>query len=331
MVIKKSWVYLQQTKHKSLMHTKSKIFGTIFGQAVGDALGLGSEFMRKQEVKYFYQNGLTDYSQIIQDRHRSRWTRGQWTDDTDMMLCIANALITDGYINIKTVAANFVRWLHSPTMMGIGRTVFNVLSNENYLKNPHEIAKQTWVRTGKQNAANGALMRTSIVGVLKNNVSKTAEDVCKLTHYDPRCIGSCVIVSEIISQLIWNDKQLSYNEIRELINNKEYDDNRTLEYIDLSYNSTNIADLQLDESNAIGYTLKALSAALWCYFHANDFQSGLLAVVNEGGDADTNAAIACAVLGAKFGYETIPQKYIDGLVDGEMLKNIAEIICKKVA
>ena len=57
-----------------------------------------------------------------------------------------------------------------------------------------------------------------------------------------------------------------------------------------------------------------MSAALWCYFHAESFESGLLAVVNEGGDADTNAAVSCAVLGAKFGYNSIPLKYIDGLV-----------------
>ena len=34
------------------------------------------------------------------------------------------------------------------------------------------------------------------------------------------------------------------------------------------------------------------------------------------GDAlglDTNAAVACAMLGAKFGYTSIPQKHTDGL------------------
>ena len=71
--------------------------------------------------------------------------------------------------------------------------------------------------------------------------------------------------------------------------------------------------MELDEPSSIGYTLKALGSALWCLFHANDFEEGLLRVVNEGGDADTNAAVACAMLGAKFGYTSIPQKYTDGL------------------
>ena len=42
----------------------------------------------------------------------------------------------------------------------------------------------------------------------------------------------------------------------------------------------------------------------------------MLTVVNEGGDADTNAAIACAILGAKFGYDSIPRYYIENLYNG---------------
>lgn len=38
-------------------------------------------------------------------------------------------------------------------------------------------------------------------------------------------------------------------------------------------------------------------------------RGGALAVVNVGGDADTNAAVACAILGAKYGYQAIPKKY----------------------
>jgi ADP-ribosylglycohydrolase len=55
------------------------------------------------------------------------------------------------------------------------------------------------------------------------------------------------------------------------------------------------------------------AAVLWCYFHSKCFEDGLLAVVNEGGDADTNSAVACAVLGAKFVFNAIPKKYVDGL------------------
>ena len=70
-----------------------RFLGTIFGQAVEDALGLSTEFMSKQEVDRFYPNGIEDYSQIVQDDHRRRWQRGDWTDDTDMMLCILDSCV----------------------------------------------------------------------------------------------------------------------------------------------------------------------------------------------------------------------------------------------
>lgn len=70
-----------------------KIKGTIYGQAIGDALGLATEGMAEEEISQKYPNGITHYSDIFQDRHRRRWKIGDWTDDTDMMLCIANAVI----------------------------------------------------------------------------------------------------------------------------------------------------------------------------------------------------------------------------------------------
>ena len=97
---------------------KNRIKGVLFGQAIGDALGLGTEFMTKQEVDRFYPNGLTDYDQIIQDYHRKRWMKGDWTDDTEMMLCITNAIIEDKDIKLSTIARNFKEWFNGKRKNG---------------------------------------------------------------------------------------------------------------------------------------------------------------------------------------------------------------------
>lgn len=65
-----------------------------------------------------------------------------------------------------------------------------------------------------------------------------------------------------------------------------------------------------------------MAAGLWCVYHAPSFEEGLLAVVNEGGDADTNGAVAGSLLGAKYGYDAIPPRYIEGLKHKDVLWRI---------
>ena len=94
-----------------------RFLGTIFGQAVGDALGLSTEFMSKQEVDRFYPNGIEDYSQIVQDDHRRRWQRGDWTDDTDMMLCILDSFVACQKVDILDIARRFKEWMMNGGML----------------------------------------------------------------------------------------------------------------------------------------------------------------------------------------------------------------------
>lgn len=239
---------------------KDKMLGCLWGQAIGDALGLGSEFMSKNEVIKHYSGGLKTYSQIVQDAHRCRWEKGAWTDDTDMMLCILSGFDNSKF-NLRQVASNFKDWFNGKPM-GIGSHTFKVLCMGDYVELPEMCSKLWWNLSRQQSAANGALMRTSVVGLLPNNIEEQAEAICKLTHYDPRCIGSCVIASSIIHNIVWHNKQLSKDEIKEI--GARYDD-RISEWIEVAYNSTDISLLDLDETHSIGYTLRTLSAALWCY------------------------------------------------------------------
>lgn len=304
---------------------KDRMLGCLFGQAIGDALGLGSEFMDKNEVIKYYPDGLMYYSQIIKDVHRSRWAKGSWTDDTDMMLCILDGF-ENGKFNVRRVASNFKDWFNGDPL-GIGKHTNNVLCMGDYVEQPEMCSKLWWNISRQKSAANGALMRTSVVGLATSDIEEQAIAICKLTHYDPRCVGSCVIATAIINNLVWNEDLLSYDDIKSIA--RKYDD-RIIEWIDAAYNSQNISMLDLDEPYSMGYTLRTLSAALWCYWHSPSFEEGLFSVVNEGGDADTNAAVACAILGAKFGYDVIPKYYIENLYNEPMYRNVVQNFINQV-
>ena len=152
---------------------KERFLGTVFGQAVGDALGLSTEFMSKQEVDRFYPNGIEDYSQIVQDDHRRRWQRGDWTDDTDMMLCILDSFVACQKVDILDIARRFKEWMMNGGM-GIGRHTYNVMALGDYTSNPQKAAEIIWKMGKKKAAANGAVMRTSVVGLMKDNVANAA-------------------------------------------------------------------------------------------------------------------------------------------------------------
>lgn len=295
------------------------IKGVFYGQAIGDALGLGTEFLSKSDILRYYPNGLTDYVQIIQDKHRSRWEIGDWTDDTDQFLCICDSIITSGIVDELRFADELFKWFKG-VPMGIGQTVYKVVSVPQFTLYPHKASELIWKMSKRLNASNGAIMRTSILGTFEfwdeKKVAENTEKIAKVTHWDSRCVGSCVVVTMLISKMLFESKQLNLEQLCHIAD--QYDD-RITPFIEIA-NLSPIEDLQLDENESVGYTLKAMSAGLWAYFHAENFEDGLLKIINEGGDTDTNASVAGSILGAKFGYNSIPKKYIDGLTNKDILE-----------
>ncbi len=335
-----------------------QIKGLIFGQAIGDALGLGTEFMSKQQVHQHYPDLLTDYWQIVQDQHRSRWLQGEWTDDTDQMICILDSLIVTRQVNSYNIATRIYDWAFNAGR-GIGQTVHKVLTHPAFLSGPYAAAREIWQEGNRQGAANGGVMRTAILGVWDyqkpQKIKINAEKVCKITHYDPRCVGSCVVICLAVGELLKGEKDMD-RIIQYLIEEADAYDERIQAYIkpqrsglsnffvskwgDLVYQkkqaprlTSNLADLELSEPESIGYTLKAMGAGIWALKYAKSYEDGILQIVHEGGDADTNASVAGAILGTKFGYSQIPKRWIKGLLHRnfleEKIEKLLQVLDKK--
>ncbi|NES73153.1 MAG: ADP-ribosylglycohydrolase family protein [Okeania sp. SIO2D1] len=310
---------LQKTK---IMNDRQadQIRGIIFGQAVGDALGFGTEWLSKQRVAEEYPDQLNDYSQIIRYGKLEGWSQGDWTDDTDQMLCILDSLLEKREIDIHDIATRFHHWAVTDGM-GMGRTFYTVVHAPGFLENPYAIAEKVWEDSGRKSAANGAVMRTSVLGIWQykqpDQVKQNAEQVSRITHRDPRCIGSCVAVCLTLSNLLQGETNI--NKLVSMISQvtRAYH-SEFQEYFDKAFVSLEALDLDEGlnpgEKDRVGYTLKTLGAGFWALQHGKSYRDGILKIISEGGDADTNAAVAGALLGAKFGYRSIPQQWIDGLV-----------------
>jgi ADP-ribosylglycohydrolase len=306
---------------------KDKVKGIIFGQAIGDALGLGTEFLTKKQVAELYPDGYDYYDQMVRDKHRKRWAIGSWTDDTDQFLCVLDSLIENQTVDELDIAKRFKHWLDS-NGMGVGQTPYKVLNLPQYEKQPKKGAKLIWKIKKKSIAPNGGLMRNSIVGTYKfwdtDEVIRNSISICELTHYDPRCKDSCAIVSSLIAAEL-NSQPISWDELNISLDGF---DKRIKEYT-ISPNDK-IENLRLDESNSLGYTLKALNAGVWSYYNSNNFRESLLKIILEGGDADTNGCIVGSLLGAKFGFKSIPSQWIDGLLGKDILEKKTALYLEKL-
>lgn len=309
--------------------TIDKIKGVIYGQAIGDALGLGTESMTSKEVRNHYPSGLKYYTEIIDDSYRKRWKKGEWTDDTDQVICILNSILKNGELNENKVAHELYDWMKRGPK-DIGYFTAKVLEDPEFLSDPHAAAKRRWLKEGMLTAPNGALMRTSIIGTWmfwdKDAVTRNAENVAKTTHYDPRCVASSVIVSQIIRSYIDENRALTQSEISEI--GKQYHE-KVEKYVQKGFNSS-LQSMELDDLNKRAYTLRGLSVALWAHSSKYTFEQALQRIIAEGGDSDTNAALACSILGARYGFKAIPSYLVDNLYNKEKLDFLIDSYISKV-
>lgn len=107
--------------------------------------------MAQEEDEYsFYQWLHLDLHIMIigQDDHRRRWQRGDWTDDTDMMLCILDSFVACQKVDVLDIARRFKEWMMNGGM-GIGRHTYNVMALGDYTSNPQKGCRD-YLEDGKE-------------------------------------------------------------------------------------------------------------------------------------------------------------------------------------
>src|SRR5207237_6816126 len=75
-------------------------------------------------------------------------------------------------------------------------------------------------------------------------------------------------------------------------------------------------DLPIDVPGEHGYVLHCIEIAFWCAVHRPSLEEALIFLAEAGGDTDTNAAVAGALLGARHGETGIPPRWLDQLGRG---------------
>ena len=68
-----------------------------------------------------------------------------------------------------------------------------------------------------------------------------------------------------------------------------------------------------DQISSSGYVEDTYHAAMWAVHQTDNFKDAVLMAVNLGDDADTVGAVAGQIAGAKYGYNSIPEEWLDVL------------------
>lgn len=237
----------------SLTELGDKITGLIYGAVIGDALGVGTEFMSPDECKFHYDSKHLEYDAIILDEHTSHWRRGEWTSNSNQMFLVMDSVLHwAGMVDELDFAERLLYWknhgysdLDESEEYMLSETINEILKTKGYQEDPHT-ASQNLLRHSLENGTvaqngevklpqgcrrrtreilfcdNGALPRAVILGVthfynLKEVISNSVR-ICLATHADERCVASSVALSVLIALLLQGrHKYRSKNEIKEII------------------------------------------------------------------------------------------------------------------
>ena len=150
------------------------------------------------------------------------------------------------------------------------------------------------------------------IEILTNNISS-------LTHMQEAVRFACFIyVMYIIDLLNGHNKEEAY------INMK----NRNYNYSDTTINLYNrllkedIRKLNINDINSSGYIVDTLEASFWCLLTNSSYEDTIVEAINLGQDTDTIACISGAMAGIIYGYDNIPNRWLEKLQQKDYLLNL---------
>jgi len=287
------------------------VLGSILGLAIGDALGAPFEFRRRTQVAFPLPAFELPWMGL---------PPGTWTDDTAMAMNLWQSLIDHtGALDLDDVLQRHLAWLAAdPPDVGIQTR----LALQEAQDGTPDAAKALFERRGPEvSAGNGSVMYCAPLGVTRANqpelLIEEAPALSRLTHWDGRCQTACLAVTMATAALVRGDAaDAAVLDSLAVLSDRE--GGEELEFLVGEAGRSR----QIDGPDQ-GFTLFTAGIALQVVGEEQGFEDGLRYVVGLGGDTDTNAAVAGALLGALHGVGAIPPDWLDRLDERDAIQHEA--------
>lgn len=315
----------------------------MMGLIVGDALGVPVEFFMRGDLAENQVKDMRAYGAHNQPA-------GTWSDDSSMALATLDSIHDKAGIDYQDIMNKFSGWAlygdYTPfhNNFDIGIATSRAIMNYGRGMNPLECGGRC-----EQDNGNGSLMRILPVCLYLYERQKTVctseneaiymiHNISALTHGHIRSQIACGLYYFLVKAVaedkgslfeklqIGMDRGFSYYR-QDVRNHPE------LEFYDRLIDLWEFKITPESDIKSSGYVVHTLEAAIWCLINSSSYEEAVLKAVNLGDDTDTVGAVTGGLAGLYYGYEAIPEMWINTIqkkdwvgkiITGELVNAIKE-------
>ncbi len=282
--------------------------GCLLGQLIGDSLGALVEFKTPAEIAALYPGGV----RRLEDGGVWNTLAGQPTDDGELALALARTLAASGEYDAEQVATAYGRW-YASRPFDIGMTTRQALAPAS--RAPRDKAEAARRVADRNSQSNGSLMRVSPIGiwaVTADEAAAAAMEDSDLTHPHPVCTIACGAYAAAIAAGIGGaDPKGMLRAAADVAAAAAGQDGGVIARAIAAAASGHGPE---DFLRRQGWVVIALQNACFHLAHTRTIEDALVQTIAKGGDTDTNAAIAGALLGAALGRCALPPGWVSAVM-----------------
>lgn len=303
-----------------------RVAGSLLGLAIGDAVGAAVEGLPAVEARRYVEVELR--RGLAQGRARPPHPFGQYTDDTIMARELVACATGDG-VDLDRFAARLAGLAAHGEILGIGPGSMAAL---------RRVAAGTpWAEAGTPApyAGNGAAMRVGPLGArFRGDLARVRELAVaqgRVTHGDPRALAGAAVVGLAAATIDRLDRRHPHGWCEELalaLHGLE----GAAHFLDALAELPALTRVPLAEAAAgvaewaesgpepgMGLSPYVVPTVLWSLLAAlrspDDLPEAVRVAIWIGGDTDTMAAMAGAIVGARVGTAGLPPDVVGRLTD----------------
>jgi len=294
----------------------SRARGALLGLVAGNQLGVPTEHLGTPEaIRKAFPNGVSDLAPPPKN--------SPYDDDAAMALLLGESLVQSNGFDAADVARRWVKWMKVDGR-GIGITTKRALTLIDRGKEPFEAGRLIYEENPRRAAGNGSVMRCIPVALRYHDdvdrLIRVSTQQAAITHADERCTWGAAAVNLAARELLHGNIYF-VDEVLHRIGDRAP---RALRDAIHRVPRESESDLPIAIAAEAGYVVHCIEIAFWFVTHDRTLEDALLALVQAGGDTDTNAAVAGALLGARYGESALPPRWMNQITGAEGIAQLAQ-------